>query len=47
VEKLQGWRADIKGQGDEWHWGACREIHKESIKSFKKEKSAGRGGARL
>lgn len=29
-EKLQDWRADVKGQGDEWNWDAWYEIHKES-----------------
>ena len=34
--RLQGQRADMRGQGDEWDWGAWCETHKESIKSFKK-----------
>lgn len=28
--------ADIEGWGDEWNWGACYEIRKESMKSKKK-----------
>jgi hypothetical protein len=23
--RLQGWRADMGGRGDEWDWGACCE----------------------
>jgi hypothetical protein len=32
--KLQGQRVDMKGQGDQWDWGACYESHKESIKKI-------------
>ena len=31
----QEWKADVEGQGDEWDWGVCCDIHKESIKKLK------------
>lgn len=33
AEGLEGQRADMKGQGKEWDWDACHEIHKGSIRS--------------
>lgn len=37
--RLQRQRADIKGQGDEWDWGARCETHKESVKFMEKNNS--------
>lgn len=31
---LQGQRAEVRGQGNEWDWDAKCEIHKESIKKI-------------